>query len=924
MLSHIELAEIITYLLYWEAMEINLTAIWQNITAPFYWLKAKVTGKSRPRRYAARPLSAAEKKIRFMKLLRLAAVLALLGVVVAVILFFVVYALVAKDLPKPGQIVRHDGYSTKIFDRKGKLLYDLYEDEQREPVSSEQIAPILKQATVSIEDKDFYNHGGFDFLTPFRIVYNYIFRGGRVVGGSTLTQQLVKMVLLSNERTVIRKFKEFVLAIEIERSFSKDQILVMYLNEAPYGGNSAGVGAASKMYFGKPASDLNLVEAAVMAGLPQSPSRYSPFADRRSSDGVPLWKVRAQGVLNSMYQNKYITKDQLAQAVKDLDTLQFQTPQSQIVAPHFVFYVRDQLEKQFGQDAVSKGLQVTTTLDLDVQQKAQQIVKDEIGKVKNINISNGAAMVLNPQTGEILSMVGSADYNDKTIDGQFNVAVDGLRQPGSSIKPITYLGMFRKGYTPSSMLVDAPTTFQQNDKIDPYTPVNYDGKFRGPVNLRNSIGNSLNIPAVKSLAIVGIPDFLQMAYDMGFPTLEPSSANLRRFGLALTLGGGEVHLIDTVSAYSAFANGGTKVEPVSILKVTDVKNNTLYEFHPVVGKRVMTPEEAFLINSVLSDNNARAMEFGLNSLFNTGKPIAVKSGTTNDKKDNWAVGWSQNFMVGVWVGNSNNTAMKSVASGVTGASPIWRQIVNGLIADGYKAPDWNIPSGIDQVDVDNISGYPQHDGYASHKEYVIHGTLPNLPDAVHAKLRVCKGENKLATDAKIGAGDYEEKEFVVLKEEDPYSQDGKNRWQDGINSWVSSQNNDIYKYPTEYCGSTSDISVKVNAPNNQQKLDGEDVNIEGSASSGDGIDKLELWVDGAVKESVNSNSYKQTVHLPAGQHQIYFKAYAHNGQTAQSGTVNIGTGGQDWQKPNPSPTPTPSPTPSPSPSPILPLPSPSP
>ncbi len=902
-------------------MEINLTAIWEKITAPYAWAKAKLTGKSRPRRMLSRQLSPTERKIRMIKFLRLAMILALVGVVLAVIAFFVVYAAVAKDLPKPGQIVRHDGYSTKIFDRDGKLLYDLYGDEQREPTTTDQIPQVMKQATVSIEDKDFYNHGGFDLLTPFRIVYNYVFRGGRVVGGSTLTQQLVKMVLLSNERTLLRKFKEFVLAIEIERNFTKDQILVMYLNEAPYGGNSAGVGAASKMYFGKPVSDVNLVEASILAGLPQSPSRYSPFADRRDTSGTPLWKVRATGVLNSEFQNKYITRDQLNQALKDLDNIQFQSPQSQIVAPHFVFYVRDQLEKEFGQDVVSQGLQVTTTLDLDVQQKAQTIVKEQIAKVKNINISNGAAMVLNPQTGEILSMVGSADYNDASISGQFNVAVDGLRQPGSSIKPVTYLGMLRKGYTPSSMLVDAPTTFQQNDKIDAYTPVNYDGKFRGPVNLRNSIGNSLNIPAVKSLAIVGIPDFLQMAYDMGFPTLQPSSDNLKRFGLALTLGGGEVHLIDTVSAYSAFANGGTKVEPVSILKVADSAGNVLYEFHPVEGKRVMSEQEAFLMDNMLSDNNARAMEFGTNSLFNTGKPIAVKSGTTNDKKDNWAVGWSQNFMVGVWVGNSNNTAMKQVASGVTGASPIWRAIVNSLIEDGYKAPDWVVPSGVDQVDVDNISGYPQHDGYPSHKEYVIHGTLPNLPDPIHSKLRVCKGSNQLATDAKIGAGDYDEKEYIILKEDDPYSQDGKNRWQDGINSWVASQNNDLYKYPTDYCGDSSDISVKVDQPQNQQKIDKEDIDVAGSASSGDGIDKIELWLDNNVKDSQNGNSYHANIHMPAGQHSIYFKAYSHSGKTAQSGTVNIGTGGKDWQV-APSPTPNPSPTPSPSPSasPIIPLP----
>jgi penicillin-binding protein 1C len=901
-------------------MEINLTAIWETLTAPFRAILRLIFRRARSRRSLASRLNPAEKKLRTIRWIRFGAILAFVAVLLGTLAFFLAFAIVAKDLPKPGEVVRKTGFSTKIFDRNGKLLYDLHADERREPITIDQIPDVLKKATVSTEDKDFYKHGGIDPLTPFRIVYNYIFRKGRLVGGSTLTQQLVKNALLTNERSLTRKFKEFVLSIQIERKFTKDQILEMYFNETPYGGNAAGAGAAAQMYFGKSVSQLNLVESAIMAGLPQSPTRYSPFAGRKDTEGQPLWKVRAIGVLRRMYEDGHIKKDEYEQALKDLDNVTFQTPQTGINAPHFVFYVRDQLEKQFGDDVVAKGgLQVTTTLDLDLQNKAQGIVKEEVEKVASAGISNGSAMVMNPKTGEILSMVGSADYNNSEIDGQFNVAVDGLRQPGSSIKPITYLAMFRKGYTPATMLVDVPTTFQRNAQEKKYEPKNYDGKFRGPVSLRESLGNSLNIPSVKALAIGGLDNFLSLAYEMGFPTLEPTPENMQRFGLSVTLGGAEVHLIDTMTAYSAFANGGTKVQPVSILKVADSSGNTMFEFHPVQGKRVISEEEAFLINHVLSDNNARLVAFGPNSLLNTGKPIAVKTGTTNDKRDNWAVGWSQEFIVGTWVGNNDFTAMKQVASGISGASPIWRKIVNETMTRGYKAPDWKVPPGVDQVEVDNISGLPKHDDFPSHTEYVIHGTLPALPDPIHSKLKVCRGDNKLATDAKIAAGDYDQKEYVILKEDDPWSQDGVNRWQEAINIWIAGQNEDKYKPPTEYCGSSSDTFVRLGKPNDQTKYDKEDIEIEIDADSGDGIEKIELWVDGNVKEVINNKSYRGTIRLNAGRHEIYAKAKSRAGKEVQSSVARIGTGGQDWKAPEA----VPSPTPSPSPAVVVPSPSPS-
>ncbi|MFZ5376710.1 MAG: PBP1A family penicillin-binding protein [Patescibacteria group bacterium] len=850
-------------------------------------------------------MSPGQKRILRLKILRWVAVVLFLAVLAGIVAFFALFAYYSKDLPKPGQVVRRAGFSTKIYDRNGVLLYDLFNEERRNPVSYGQLPENLKNAVVAIEDKDFYKHGGFDFMTIVRIPYNIIFRH-RVVGGSTLTQQLVKNVFLSNEKTFSRKFKELVISIQIERTFTKEQILEMYLNEAPYGGTAWGIGTAAEIYFNKSVSDLNLVESAFLAGLPQRPSAYSPYSGKKDAEGEPLWKMRTRGVLMRMKEDGYITDLAYEEAMGQVETLTFEKTAVEIKSPHFVFYVKDQLSEMFGEDLVEKGgLSVTTTLDLELQQQAQQIVAEEIEAVEKYKISNGSAMVLNPETGEIISMVGSKDYFAEDIDGQYNVAVDGLRQPGSSIKPVTYLAMIRMGYTPATMLADVPTTFAPHDDADKYEPKNYDGKFRGPVNLRNSLGSSLNIPAVKSLAIVGVPNFLQLANDMGFKTLEPTEANLKRFGLAVTLGGAEVHLIDTVSAYSSFANGGLKVEPVSILKVTDSEGNLLYEHKPVAGARVFSEEEAFLINHILSDNNARLLAFGANSLLNTGKPIAVKTGTTNDQRDNWTIGWSQKVMVGVWVGNNDNSEMSRVASGVTGASPIWRKIIMAALEKGYEAPEWKVPEGVEEVEVDSISGYLKHDEFPSRKDYVIKGTLPPPPDPIHIKAKVCRGENKLANEARVAAGDFEEKEIIVMQENDPVSTDGKNRWQEGIMNWINSQDDGRFKYPTEYCGESGDVTVRLSRPENEKVYSEEDIEVHIDAGSDEGIEKIELWIDGSLREIVNSYSYRGKVHLSSGQHELYAKAKSRNGKEATSNTVKIGTGGQDWKKPEPTATPVP-------------------
>ena len=855
-------------------------------------------------------LSPSEKKLRRIKTWRTIALVFCGLVVLGIIVFLVMFFWFSKDLPQPGEVIRWEGYSSKIYDRNGELLYDLFQEERRQPSKAEEIPAVLKNATVAIEDRDFYKHSGFDFLTIIRIPYNLIFRK-RVVGGSTLTQQLVKNALLTNERTIVRKFKELVLAIQIERKFSKDEILTMYLNEAPYGGNIWGVATAVETYFAKPMTELTIVESAFLAGLPQRPSVYSPYSTRLDENGEPYWKMRTRTVLKAMKDNAYITNEEYEQALKDIDSLTFNRTINEIKAPHFVFYVQNQLEEMFGEELLLKGgLTVTTTLDWELQELAQTVVTEEVEDVARYDISNGAALAMQPQTGEILAMVGSKDYFDEAIGGQFNVAVDGLRQPGSAIKPITYLGMIKRGFTPATMIMDVPTTFARNEQDKPYTPKNYDGQFRGPVSLRQSLGSSLNIPAVKSLATVGLEEFLTLAYEMGIETFEPTVDNLQRFGLALTLGGGEVYMLDLASAYSIFANGGLKVEPIAILKVTDSDGKVLFEHKQTQGKRVIEEGEAFLINHILSDNNARLLAFGPNSLLNTGRPIAVKTGTTNDMKDNWTIGWSREILVASWVGNNDNSSMSYVASGITGASPIWRRIILGSLDMGYAAPDWQIPDTVEQVEVDAISGYPSHDNFPSKFDYAIRGTVPSSPDPIHRLVEVCKGENdKLATEAKIAAGDYDKREFIFAVEEDPVSEDGVNRWQIGIDAWIASQDDSRYRVPTEYCGDLGDVSVRLKKPNDQQNFKDQEVEVEIRAGSYDGIEKLELYVNDKLLETiVGKSEYQGKINLAPGKYELFAKAYAKNGKDRTSDKVRIGVGGIAWDYVEPTPTPLPTPT----------------
>jgi len=836
-------------------------------------------------------MSSNKKLARFAKF-------AFIGVLLVTVAGFVAIPLLALTLPPPESIVRRDGFSTKILDRNKKVLYDIFVDARRNPVEKiDQIPDFLKQATVAIEDKNFYKHQGFDLFGMVR-GFSRLFTRGRAQGGSTITQQLVKNVILTSDYTLTRKLNEFVLALQIEQRYSKDDILLLYLNEVPYGGTAYGVQAASETYFGKAVTDLNLVESAILAGLPQSPSRYSPY-----SSTPDAFVDRTEQVLRRMREDGYISTEQEEEAKKAIPDVEFQPRGASFKAPHFVQYIQEILEERYGASAVEQGgLVVTTTLDLSLQEEAQKIVAEEVEKVKNLDITNGAAVVLNPETAEILAMVGSKDFNAEDYDGQVNVTTR-PRQPGSAIKPITYVTALKEGYTASSLLMDVPTVFPGGAGQPDYEPVNYDGKFKGPVQLRYALAGSLNIPAVKMLALVGVRDTLDTAYELGITSLEPTEETLSRVGLSLTLGGGEVKLLELTGAYGAFMNGGYKVEPVAILKIEDYAGNTLEEVEPKKGPRVLSPEHAFIIADILSDNQARSATFGLNSLLNIpNKKIAVKTGTTNDLRDNWAVGGNSQAVVGVWVGNNDNSKMKAVASGVSGASPIWRRVVLSAL-EGKPDTKFEVPEGVVTAMVDQLSGYKEHDGFPARTEYFVKGTEPG-EDTVHVMLPVCKGQNdKLASPPDVSRGNFDKKEFFVFNEQDPTSEPGGiNRWMEGINKWLETQSDSRYRPPTEYCGSGNSAPINIDfiEPKDQNSNLNNEFKVRFVIDFLSEIKEAWLEVDGVRVRTFTSPPYEYDLNLSTGVHKLRAAARdSENNESERVITVGVKT---QWDA-SPSPTP---------------------
>ena len=688
--------------------------------------------------------------------------------------FFIFY-----KLPSPNSLkdFKSTPLSSHIYDRSGKLLYAVYREENRTPIKIKDLPKYVSQTTIAIEDKDFYHHGGVSLFGGILRAAKDTLLKKNLQGGSTLTQQLVKLALLSPERTIRRKIREIVLAILVEKQFPKDQILEMYLNQVPYGGEIYGIEEASKKLYGKSAKQLTISEAATLAGLPQAPTYYSPYTNPEKTIN------RRNEVLKAMYAEKYIDKKTYEENLKE--PMIYKPLSNNIKAPHFVFYVKSQLEEKYGIRQVEEGgLKVTTTLDLDIQEEAEKILNEELNKIKELNVSNGAILVTRPSTGEILAMIGSVDYF-ASPSGSFNVTT-ALRQPGSSIKPINYaVGIERRLVTAGSVFLDSPTCFNAVGQPKAYCPVNYDGQFHGPVQMRFALGNSYNIPAVKMLALNGVRNFVASSSAFTITSFKNSS----NYGLSLTLGGGEVTMVEMSQAFSSFANRGIAKTLTEILKIEDRNNQKLYQakdvnivlnvekpltnpsFLAIQGIKAISKETAFIISHILLDPNARSAAFGTGSYLEIPKhAVSVKTGTTDDKRDNWTIGYTPNFMVTVWVGNNNNSPMNPyLTSGVTGAAPIWNRMMRYVLRNQQDL--WPIkPEAVYGKQICYVSGSlmeKKSDGTEScpsRFEYFIKDTEPKPLTSEKQFVLINKDNDKLA---KPGDSNIEMREKIIIK--DAYS-----------------------------------------------------------------------------------------------------------------------------------------------------------
>jgi 1A family penicillin-binding protein len=710
-----------------------------------------------PQRYISRLTSHRRSKRRKVKVAGALLTAGFIFFMVSIVGTAVAFGYFARGLPSPNELTnRQTSESTKIYDRHGTLLYNVFDEQNRTLVKLDKIPKHIQQATIAIEDQNFYEHEGFD-LTGIARSAREIVVDKQLQGGSTLTQQLVKKALLSDERTVTRKIKELILAIQIERRYSKDEILQIYLNEIPYGGTAWGIEAAANQYFNKHVWELSLTESAVLAGLPQRPSGYSPFGPDPEA-----YINRTKDVLRRMREDGYIKKEEEEKAVKELPELKFAQFGEGIKAPHFSIYVKKILEEKYGQEKVLQGgMQVTTSLDLNIQNQVQDIVNRQITSEQNrkLKVSNGAAVVEDTKTGEILALVGSKDYFATDIPGNFDVATQGLRQPGSALKPFTYLTGFKEGYTPSTMWIDEKTDFGGS-----YAPGNYDDRLHGPMQSRYALANSYNIPAVKQLAVVGLPDMLKTLKDFGITTLnEPN-----KYGLSLTLGGGAIKLYELTNAYAILGNGGNYVEPSPILKITDSSGKVLFEKKAKEPRPVVEPAKVYLINSILSDKTAKYQAYGTfwANRLNFQENIGVKTGTAELKTDNWTFAYTPTYTVGIWVGNNDNTPMHpSLASGVTGAAPIYREVMENLLK-GKPIDKFVRPAGVVEMEVDSVTGQKAGPNSGSKRREVFDKT--NLPpeDDMTVKVRVCTPTGLLSNPSCEASGQSEERTYRVLY--DPY------------------------------------------------------------------------------------------------------------------------------------------------------------
>jgi penicillin-binding protein 1C len=861
------------------------------------------------------------------------------------------YYSLAASLPSVDNLHENAAHfeTTRILDREGNLLYEILDPQagRRTYVGLEDISPYMVAAVIATEDSQFYSHPGFDTWAILRAFWQNLQQKEIVSGASTITQQLARNLLLSPEevsrRTLTRKMREAMLATEITNRYTKDEILELYLNQVYFGNLAYGVEAAAETYFDTTADKLNLAQASFLAGLIQAPSVYDVFSNRevtfeRQRQVLTLMLLASQDqgcIYVSNSQTPICVVPAMAgAAAAELSGYEFERPHVSITFPHWVTFVRAELDRLYDPQTIYRsGFTLYTTLDPRLQEQAQQIVQAQVASLTDKNVSTGSLVAIDPRTGEILAMVGSADYEDESIDGQVNMAIR-PRQPGSAIKPLTYTAAFENGWTPGTLIWDVPSEFppsgDPNDTRPPYEPVNYDDRFHGPVTVRSALANSYNVPAVKTLAFVGIYDDPETVEEEGLiafaQRLGISTFDRDDYGLSLTLGGGEVTLLELTSAFGVYANGGLRVPPVAITRIVDHTGEVVYEYDIPPGEQVVRPEHAFLITSILSDNAARTPAFGSDSMLNLPFPAAAKTGTTNEFRDNWTLGYTPDLAVGVWVGNADNSAMQDT-SGLTGAAPIWNQFMQfaAQSAGGQPTP-FSRPAGIVEIAICTVSGTEPSDWCPAHRIEFFASDQPPLPEDQDLWKTVWVDSYSLEL-ASADCYDYPV-EKLALNVSDPWARIWIEESRAG-QAWARRQGfpaQDLFFLPDKVCTTESlRPIIEITQPIEGSTITTESADIYGKAAAtgefkewvleyGEGYDPLS-WTEIARSTTPHEEPAKLTTwdtteapEVPLSLRLVVYNDFGGYAETRVHLKLELPT-------PTPTPTPTATPTPTPTPTP---------
>jgi 1A family penicillin-binding protein len=807
------------------------------------------------------------------------------GAALFVALMAITFIYITKDLPDPANLQnRSITESTKIFSRNGELLYEVHGEVKRTQVKLSEMSAFIPKATVAIEDKDFYEHSGISIKGILRALWKDLLSLDKSQGGSTIVQQFVKKAILSDEKAWTRKIKEIVLSLEINARFSKDEILNMYLNEIPYGRNSYGVEAASQSYYGKSAKDLTLAESAYLAALPQAPSRYKPDGPNRE-----LLDGRKDTILKAMREQGYITEQQETEA--KAATVTFQPTHTAIHAPHFVLYVQDYLADKYGERTLEEGgFKVYTTLDLRLQTIAEKVVKEGVEKSVGRNKNNNAALVaMDPRTGQILAMVGSKDYFGTSepagcaprkclFDPNVNVSTS-PRQPGSSIKPLVYVTAFGPEFkmSPATMLMDVITNFGTYGGQS-YIPRNYNGNENGPLPIRKALAGSLNVPAVKTLALIGVDNAIDTLRTLGYTT------PLSDCGLSLVLGGCEVKLLDHVSGYASLAAGGIRRDKTSILRIEDRNGKTLEEYKEN-GEQVIDAQAAYLVTNIMTDNASRSFVFGNSTLLTLpGRPVAAKTGTTQKWRDGWALGFTPSLAAGVWTGNNNGEFMRQGADSIVVAAPMWNQFMKEAL-EGTPVEQFSIPKGIQHITVDAVSGkLPTNATPETKTEVFASYSVPTETDPVHIVVNVDTRTGEAAT-ADTPLEFVQPRSFTVFHSERPDNPS----WEEAVQKWAKEHgynNAPIGGEPINPDPSMGDLHIEFTEPSDGATITTSPFKVVLEASSVVGISQVELLIDGEVYQSANIAPFTFSVNkkLSEGSHTLAARVTDKAGATSQATT----------------------------------------